>query len=591
MILERNIYAAVLSVLVVLFGCWPYVQTRGTASVAVGVLVAAISAAWAVDAMRKKNAMPIDGIGRYMLSVVLGYAGAMFPSFRFTGSNFIGSFGTMVMQPTEHFRFVGMVLFVAAAIVLLTKGLFNWKWMVACTVAMCLGFGWGFGLLYSPNWTLYGLPWLLELLVLTAAFLFLQWTGTRSSLAWYILIAIWITIRPVFFVDSSAMQSYTTYSSPLPWTAFLLSGLLSPVSLLVISAVAFVAMMRISNDALGWVDAWRGKTEPDTSDGAAISRDGSGLYEVQLLLTSVGAMWLLNFVLRYPIQLRWFALIVFFIIAVRVVKRSGTTESFLAAVRKIIISAVVLGLAVVLIYHGQYLLSVVVVVFAIWLMKVYDAAKADTSRVPWIWQVLLLFIAYAAVAFTVVHGFAVQKVVFIAASLVMASAAMWMSRQDVPLPYFNIWGLKSRAFVFAAIKASITVAFAVIAVLAVNGGPGPATIDYEDPSSVVSNVALTGTAAEGTAVGVTVHVDHPEQVKSVQYQTSNGHVLDPSLGGKAQSLDLAKPAINLMGGRHVVVWVTYKDGSVSRTDRWTDVQWISFPPDDMPGRIVQFIIS
>lgn len=586
MILERNIYAAVLSVLVVLFGCWPYVQTRGTASVVVGVAVAAISAAWAVDAMRKKNAMPIDGIGRYMLSVVLGYAGAMFPSFRFTWSNFTGSFGTMVMQPTEHLRFVGMVLCVVALIFLLAK-----KWVFICTAVMCFGFGWGFGLLYSPNWTLYGLPWLLELLVLTAAFLFLQRTGTRSSLAWYILIAIWITIRPVFFVDSSAMQSYTTYSSPLPWTAFLLSGLLSPVSLLVISAVAFVAMMRISNDALGWVDAWRGKTEPDASDGAAVSRDGSGLYEVQLLLTSVGAMWLLNFVLRYPIQFRWFVLIIFFIIAVMFVKRSGTTESFLAAARAIIIGAVVLGFVVVLVYHGQYPLFVTVVVFAIWLMKVYDAAKEDTSRVPWIWQVLLLFIAYAAVAFTVAHGFAVQKVVFIAASLVMASAAMWMSRQDVPLPYFSIWGLKSRAFVFAAIKASITVAFAVIVVLAVNGGPGPATIDYEDPSSVVSNVALTGTAAEESTVGVTVHVDHPEQVKSVQYQTSNGHVLDPSLGGKAQSLDLARPVINLMGGRHVVVWVTYKDGSVFRTDRWVDVQWINFQPDGMLERVAQFMIS
>lgn len=586
MILERNIYAAVFATLMVLFGCWPLSENYAITSVVVGVALAAICSAITVQKQIKAGNGPVEGFGLYLLAIAAGYIGATISLIPQHLSLMTLGYALMAVftQPTGWIRLFAMILSVVGFIFMLRNFVGGKRGRgIIWTLVMCIAFMNGFNVYLVLDWNYSGLPWLLELFALALLFLFVMRTGIKrtasgKNLAIYVALSIWITVRPVFLTGYSIQGA-------MPWSVFLLDGLFSPVSLVMVTVTVAVAVIRVSDYEFNWWNKFLGKwkSEGDAA-GERHPSDRDGLYDALLWITMAGMMWLVNFVLRYPVLLRWAAPIAFFLLAMRTIRRfgSGSLPAFHHGVVALIAYAVVCGLAIVLTYHAQYLLFVSLVVLGLMVRHAWNGVRSDIPHVMWFWVTVLLFVGVSVVAATVVRGFTISKTVFIVASLIIAVAAMLMSLQNESLSTFDLAGIQSRAFVFAAIKAAMVVAFTVVVGLAALGGPKPASIEYADPSLVSSNVVRDSSAGK-----LRVQVDHPEQVESLRYQTSETYVSTYASYGHAQRLDSSDSIIDASQGRHVVVWVTYKDGTVCRTDRWVDMSMVQF--DQVGGLTDKFL--
>ncbi|MBT1177689.1 hypothetical protein [Bifidobacterium callimiconis] len=506
-----------------------------------------------------------------------------------------------------------------------TNGRHNISNVFRWTIITCLGFGGAFYLFEPHNWEAYTLPWLLELFALTMVFSLTMRAGVdlfkivaptnpklaRNNLWCYALIAVWITVRPLLF-QGFAMQGKH------PWNAFLLQGLFSRNGLIVATLVLIVAIAWITNRVFGWWAVVRDRKAKLCCD--LDNDDRFALHGALLLVALLGTIWVVNLTLRYPVMLRWFVPAVFvYVVASRIRMfmdgptvakntRSGSSAStpdvtaammrnangsngsnggssgdkdkapsarstsmsamFAYSAKSMTVVALFGSLLLICAFHGQFLMIAALLVFGVMVRKGYRDAQSSTDHVPWFWESVLLFIGFVAAASTYANGFTIPKIVFIASSLVMASVAVWMIQQDrvgqrtkVGLPAFN--DLHTRAFTLAALKGAMALVFAIIVALGATGGLKPASFSDSTPDALVSNVAF----ADG-AQNVTVHVDHPEQVKEAKALTDAGYL---GTRDKAQPFDINNPTITVgKDNRHVAVWITYKDGTVTRADRWLD---------------------
>lgn len=654
-LMEHNAIAAVIAMLMVLFGCWPLKESLGNQWPVIGTVITAIiaggSAYWLSSERTSENGddtsmlskkgeklplYPVQGIGLYMLAVTLGYVGATFPMLKgyFTLDLIKGVFTNFdpTMDPVTFgflaIGFVAMVIGLFATIGTVNKvnvsqnGRHNISNVFKWTIITCLGFGGAFYLFEPRNWAAYTLPWLLELFSLTMAFSLTMRAGVdlfkvaapafpksaRINLWCYVLIAVWITVRPLLF-QGFAMQGER------PWNAFLLQGLFSRNGLIVATLVLLAAIVWITNRVFGWWSVVRDRKAKLRRD--LDNDDRFALHGALLLTALLGTIWVVNFTLRYPVMLHWFVPLVFvYVVASRIrmfmdgptmAEQSGSSGSgnsgnenkapsaesqtmpamFAYSFKSIAVTAIFGSLILIYAFHGQYPMIAALLIFGLVMRKGYRDARLEADNVPWFWESVLLFIGFIAVASTYANGFTISKVVFIAASFVMASVAVWMIQQDrvmqgtVGLPAFD--DLHARAFTLAALKGAMALVFAIIVAFAAVGGEKPATFGDTAPNALVSNVAF----ADG-AQNVSVKVEHPEQVQEAKAVTDAGYL---GTRDKAQPFDINQPITVDKDHRHVAVWITYKDGTVTRADRWLDWSSVQVERHSRLQNLINFVTN